>query len=71
MVWLCGTGDDTINRFDPKTKEFVVYRMPSRVTYTREIEFTDDGSVWTTNSNYPVRHTERGRGSIIRIQTGD
>ena len=45
--------------------------MPSRVTYTREVEFGDDGSVWVCNSNYPVRHTERGRGSIIKIELTD
>lgn len=67
-VWICGTHDDTIAKFDPKTKELVEYRMPSRVTYTREIEFDSKGNVWVCNSNYPVRHTERGRGSIIKIE---
>jgi hypothetical protein len=42
--------------------------MPSRVTYTREIEFGEDGSIWTCNSNGPARHTERGYGSIIKIE---
>jgi streptogramin lyase len=58
-------------RLDPKTKELTEYRMPSRVTYTREVEFGTDGSVWVCNSNYPVRHTERGRGSIIKIELTD
>jgi streptogramin lyase len=67
-IWICGTHDDTIAKFDPKTKELVEYRMPSRVTYTREIEFDSKGNPWMCNSNYPVRHTERGRGSIIKIE---
>ncbi len=71
MVWICGTMNDTMMRYNPKTKEMVEYRMPSRVTYTREVEFSDDGGVWVCNSNYPVRHTERGRGSIIKIVTAD
>lgn len=70
-VWICGTGSDSMLRYIPKTKEMITYRMPSRVTYTREIEFGKDGSVWVCNSNYPVRHTERGVGSIIKIVTGD
>jgi streptogramin lyase len=70
-VWICGTMNDTMLRFDPKTKDLVEYRMPSRVTYTREVEFGDDGSVWVCNSNYPVRHTERGKGSIIKIELTD
>ncbi len=70
-IWICGTGDDTINRFDPETKDYVTYRLPSRVTYTRELEFHEDGSIWTSNSNAPVRHTERGRGSIIKLEILD
>jgi len=70
-VWICGTMNDSVIRLDPKTKELTEFRMPSRVTYTREVEFGDDGSVWVCNSNYPVRHTERGRGSIIKIEVTD
>lgn len=67
-VWICGTGNDTLLEMDPETFEFTEYPMPSRVTYTREVEFADDGSVWVCNSNYPVRHTERGKGSIIKVE---
>jgi len=70
-VWICGTGDDTLHRFDPKTEDLVTFRMPSRVTYTREIEFDADGNVWTCNSNAPARHTERGFGSIIKLEIID
>jgi streptogramin lyase len=66
-VWVCGTGNDTIIRFNPKTEIFSHYPMPSRVTYTREIEFDDEGNVWTCNSNVPIRHSERGFGSVIKI----
>lgn len=69
-IWICGTGSDTLVRFEPDTEEMTEYRMPSDVTYTREIEFTDDGSIWVCNSNYPARHTERGRGSVLRIKIG-
>lgn len=68
MVWICGTGNDTLHRLNPKTEELVEIRMPSRVTYTREIEFDAEGNVWTCNSNAPVRHTERGYGSIIKLE---
>ena len=66
-IWICGTGTDSMLRFDPKTKQFSEYRMPSRVTYTREIEFDKEGNAWTTNSNYPPRHIEDGHGSVIKI----
>ncbi len=70
-VWVCGTGDDTILRFDPESESFTSFRMPSRVTYTREIEFDADGNVWVCNSNGPARHIERGFGSIIKIEVLD
>jgi streptogramin lyase len=70
-IWICGTGNDTMTRFNPKTKVFTEFRMPSRVTYTREVEFAPDGSIWVCNSNYPIRHTERGKGSVIKIETTD
>ena len=66
-IWICGTTNDSMFRFIPKTEELIEYPMPSRVTYMREIEFGDDGSVWVCNSNWPNRHTERRLGSIIRI----
>ncbi len=66
-VWICGTGSDSMLRFDPKTETFKEYRMPTRVTYTREIEFDADGNIWVCNSNYPVRHVENGRGSVIKL----
>jgi len=67
-IWICGTGNDVLYRFDPKTEKLVEFRMPSRVTYTREIEFDAQGNVWTCNSNGPSRHTERGFGSIIKLE---
>ncbi len=66
IVWVCGTGNDTINRFDPVTETLVEFRLPTRVSYTREIEFDDEGNVWTSTSG-PARHMERGVGAVIRI----
>ena len=68
FVWICGTNNDSLTRFDPKTEEMVEFRMPSRVTYTREIEFDDDGNIWVSNANAPARHCERGMGSIIKLE---
>ncbi len=68
IVWICGTGNDTIGRFDPKTERLIEIPMPTRVTFTREIEFDEEGNIWTCSSNGPTRHNERGRGSLIRIE---
>ncbi len=69
-VWICGTGTDSMLRFDPKTETFVEYRMPMMVTYTREIEFDEAGNAWTTNSNAPSRHAEHRQGSVLMISAG-
>ncbi|MEM1071128.1 MAG: c-type cytochrome [Planctomycetota bacterium] len=66
IVWVCGTGNDTINRFDPTSETLVEIRLPMRVSYTREIEFDENGDVWTSTSG-PARHMERGVGAVIKI----
>jgi virginiamycin B lyase len=68
QIWICGAGSDTIMRFEPKTERLTVIPMPTRVTYTRELEFGRDGSIWTCNSNHPARHIEGRRQSVIKIE---
>jgi hypothetical protein len=36
-------------------------------TYTREIDFAPDGSVWTSNSNAPAWQIETGVPRVIRL----
>jgi streptogramin lyase len=69
-IWICGTSSDTLMSFDPRSERFAIYPLPTRVTYTREIDFDSDGGVWTSNSSFPASHIQ-GRGeTIIRIQPG-
>jgi len=67
-VWICGTQSDTLMRFEPATETFTVYPLPTRVTYTREIEFDAAGAVWTSNSNLPAWQIEGATPKIIRLQ---
>jgi len=69
-VWICGTMSDTLIRFEPARERFTVYPLPTRVTYTREIEFGVDGSVWTSNSNLPAWQIEGAMPKIIRLEPG-
>lgn len=66
-VWICGTNSDTLVRFVPKTEKFTVYPLPTRVTYTREIDFDEEGGVWTSNSNTPGWHIESNNPHVIRL----
>jgi len=55
-------------KFDPETEKFTVFPLPTRVTYTREIDFDDEGGVWTSNSNTPGWHIETENPQVIRIR---
>lgn len=66
-VWICGTNSDTLIRFDPEREAFTVYPLPTRVTYTREIDFDEEGRVWTSNSNLPAWQIEGGMPRILRL----
>lgn len=66
-VWICGTNSDTMIRFEPETERFTVYPLPTRVTYTREVDFDAEGRVWTSNSNGPSWQIEGGLPKVTRI----
>jgi streptogramin lyase len=66
-VWVCGTNSDTLIRFEPRAERFTVYPLPTRVTYTREIDFDALGRVWTSNSNSPAWQIEDGQPRVLRL----
>jgi streptogramin lyase len=66
-VWICGTNSDTLIRFEPESEDFTVYPLPTRVTYTREIDFDSEGRVWTSNSNMPAWQIEGGVPRVLRL----
>jgi len=66
-VWICGTNSDTLIRFEPRTEQFTVYPLPTRVTYTREIDFDAEGRIWTSNSNAPAWQIEMGIPKVLRL----
>lgn len=67
-VWVCGTASDTLMSFNPATERFTVYPLPTRVTFTREIDFGKDGAIWTSNSDFPAWQIEAPSPTVIRIQ---
>ncbi|MFQ5699331.1 MAG: hypothetical protein ACE5IL_13735, partial [Myxococcota bacterium] len=66
-IWICGTNSDSLLRFDPGTESFRVYPLPTRVTYTREIDFDAQGRVWASNSNLPAWQIEGALPRLIRL----
>jgi len=69
-VWICGTNSDSLISFDPASEAFTVYPLPTRVTYTREIDFDDAGGVWASNSNFPTWQIEASGPKVLRLQPG-
>ena len=67
-VWICGTNSDTLIKFEPGTERWTVFPLPTRVTYTREIDFDEHGGVWTSNSNTPGWHIETPNPQVIRLR---
>jgi streptogramin lyase len=74
VVWICGTNSDTLIRFDPTEASeapgrdgFTVYPLPTRVSYTREIDFDAQGRIWTSNSNLPSWQIEGGFPRVLRL----
>ena len=66
-VWVCGTNSDSLIRFEQASERFTVYPLPTRVTYTREIDFDAAGRVWTSNSNAPSWQIEGGQPRVLRL----
>jgi virginiamycin B lyase len=68
FVWVNGSNSDTLIRFDPTTERFAVFPLPTRASFTREIEFDPDNNVWTCTSNEPPGPDEPGRGTFVKIE---
>lgn len=64
-VWITSNTSDRIFRFDQKTETFSAYPSPTRVTYLRDLVFSKDGKVCSSQSNLPAYAIEGGRPSFI------
>ncbi len=66
-VWICGTASDTLLSFEPEAESWRIYPLPTRVTFTREIDFDSQGRIWTSNSNGPAWQIEDGVPRVLRL----
>lgn len=67
-VWVNGNQSDTILRFDITSESWKVYPLSRYRSFSRDIEIDDDGSVFTSNSNFPAWQIEDGKPTLIRIR---
>lgn len=66
-IWINEVMTDRVYRFLPKSERFVAYPMPLRGTYTRDMSFTKDGRVCTSNNPLPKAALEGGTMELICI----
>ncbi|MCP4379393.1 MAG: hypothetical protein GY794_24885, partial [bacterium] len=70
VVWLTSNMSDRIFSFDPKTESFTSYPLPTRVSFLRDLVFTDDGKICSSHSNLPAYATEGGLAGFICLDPG-
>jgi streptogramin lyase len=71
-VWVTANMSDRMFRFIPEEERFVVYPLPTRGTYLRDIFFPDDGRACGPSSPVPVPPVvEGGMQAIVCIDAGD
>jgi streptogramin lyase len=68
IVWVTGNQSDALHALDIKTQTWRSLPLPRRVAFTRDIEIADDGTVYTSTSNFPSWHVEDGQPTMIRVQ---
>jgi virginiamycin B lyase len=66
-VWTTSNMSDRILRFIPKEERFISYPSPTRVTWLRDLVFTEDGRVCSSSSNLPAYAIEDGVPSFICV----
>ncbi|MFO1398697.1 MAG: carboxypeptidase regulatory-like domain-containing protein [Burkholderiales bacterium] len=53
-VWITANNSDRVLRFAPDGGQWTSYPSPSRVTFLRDLDFTRDGKVCSSNANLPA-----------------
>ena len=66
-IWINENMTDRIFRFIPAEERWIVYPVPLRGTYTRDMTFTEDGRICTSNNPLPAAALEGGVLEIICI----
>jgi virginiamycin B lyase len=70
IVWVTGNQSDSLHALDIEARTWRSVPLPRRVAFTRDIEIADDGTVYTSTSNFPSWHVEDAQPTMIRVQSG-
>ena len=70
QVWVTGTNSDGVHRLDIASNQWTHFPLPRKATFTRDVEFTDDGRVLLTNGSFPSWHIEDYQPTFIQLNPG-
>ncbi|MEO8124053.1 MAG: hypothetical protein ABI633_08390 [Burkholderiales bacterium] len=70
IVWVTGNQSDSLHALDVATLTWRSVPLPRRVAFTRDIEIAEDGTVFTSTSNFPSWHVEDAQPTMIRVEPG-
>lgn len=68
VVWVNGNQSDSVYALDIATEKWRMIPLPRRTTFTRDIEIDEDGTLYTSNSNFPSWHIEDSQPTLIQIK---
>jgi streptogramin lyase len=68
IVWVNGNTSDALYSYDIARDHWAHYPLPKRVTFTRDVEITPQGDVYTTSASFPSWHIEDAQPTLIHIQ---
>ena len=69
IVWVTGNQSDALHALDVQAGTWRSVPLPRRVAFTRDIEIAEDGTVFTSTSNFPSWHVEDGQPTMIRVES--
>ena len=67
QVWVNGTNSDGVHRLDIATGHWTHFPLPRKATFTRDVEFTDDGRVLLSSASFPSWHIEDFQPKLIQL----
>ena len=67
QVWVTGTNSDAVHRLDIASNQWTHFPLPRKATFTRDVEFTEDGRVLLTNGSFPSWHIEDYQPTFIQL----
>lgn len=68
IIWVNGNTSDALYAYYYEQKRWQHYPMPKRVTFTRDMEISEKGIVYTTNSSFPSWHIEDAQPTLIMLK---